>query len=484
MSGNWALESGTWSVERGGAEVRLTLTKMEYPVAPVMKPGDIRRVMHMRAAPDGSGPGFPPEFDFSPLDGAPLQSPRTNGAVWIPPGGARPVNAPAAALAVGLKQSARAIDAALLQRGGPDSDPPLELPLPPPGAYEFFSAPFGTLGNVLLAIDSGKGALFAWLPESATWQPLAGDGALLSESALPYRAWRAELMVQFNSCLFLPTDDGLALVMPDFASLKYRIYYIGNGPACAAPIAFEGRVWAPVNRDGVIQIVNVDTDGAEGTPLVLDGVRDLGEVSRPAAYGRMAVWPCAKGQIRLQIAADGNVSASFIPWMPGVTPHFEFGAPYLSRAGVLWQLCFSDPVNSFVYVRLGMPQPEQVEALTPRLCSGTVNYRFAGMLREDPWLEPEHGDDGAANTVVLPLLELDNNAVLGLKMASTSSLIALLNSHERIRAELMYEDRSSGFVIQTIPVTKPWDLRLFFHDGALYAYHPAMQRIIGWDVAA
>jgi len=198
----------------------------------------------------------------------------------------------------------------------------------------------------------------------------------------------------------------------------------------------------------------------------------------------MAVWPCAKGQIRLQIAADGNVSASFIPWMPGVTPHFEFGAPYLSRAGVLWQLCFSDLVNSFVYVRLGMPQPEQVEALTPRLCSGTVNYRFAGMLREDPWLEPEHGDDGAANTVVLPLLELDNNAVLGLKMASTSSLIALLNSHERIRAELMYEDRSSGFVIQTIPVTKPWDLRLFFHDGALYAYHPAMQRIIGWDVAA
>ena len=458
---------------------------MGFPIASVMKPDDIGQVMHMRRSADGSGTGFPPDFKYSPHDGAALQAAPTGAAVWIPPTGARPVNVATTALAVGLNQSARSIDSALLQRLEPDSDPALEMPLPPPGAYEFFCAPFGTLASVLLAIDTGKGTLFAWLPASATWQPLSGDGVLLSECALSQRAWRAELMVQFNSCLFLPTDNGLALVMPDFASLKYRVEYIGEGPAQAAPIVFEGRVWAPLlDRYGMVQMVNVDMDGATGTPLLLGEVRDLGEVGRPVAYGRMAVWPCAKGQIRLQVAPDGNVLATFIPWLPDITPHFEFGSPYLSRAGILWQLCFSNTLETFVYVRLGMAQPEQVAALTPRLSSGTVNYRFRSMQVGDPWLEPEHGDDGTANTVVFPLIELEGGAVLALKMASASGLTALLNSHDKMRSELMFEDRSSEVAIQTIPVPKPWDMRLFFYGEALYAYHPAMPRIIGWEIAA
>jgi len=469
----------------GGAEMRLTVTDMDYPVAPAIKPADIIQVMHMRTAPDGTGPGFPPEFKHSPLDGAPLQSPRGRDPIWIAPSGARTLNAPSAALAVGLKQSAQSVGAALLQRREPDSDPSLEIPLPPPGAYEFFCAPFGTLASVLIAIDTNKGALFAWLPASKMWQPISGDGALLTESHLSHRAWRAELMEQFNSCLFLPTENGLALVMPDFASLKYRVGYIGEGAAMAAPIAFENRVWVPIaDRDGTIKIVNVDTEGAEGPSLSIGNVRALGDVSRPIAYGRMAVWPCEKGQIRLQVAADGNVLASFLAWPLDITPHFEFGSPYLSREGVLWQLCFSTTSDTFTYVRLGMDKPEQVEALTPRLCSGTINFRFRHMHLGDPWLEPEHGDDGGANTVVFPLLELENGGVLALKMASTASLTALLTSPDKMRTELFFEDRSKEFLIQTIPVPRPWDMRLFFYQGALWAYHPAMQRIIGWDVAA
>lgn len=485
-SAQWTLESGTWFMERSGAELRLVATAMEFPVSPVLKPADIIRAMHMRTAPDGSGPAYPPEFEYSPLDGAPLQAARTDEDAWIPPSGARPVDKPSSELAVGLQQSAQSIDSTALRRGGADREPALEMPLPPPGAYEFFSAPFGTRANVLIAIDTSKGSLFAWLPASQTWQPLAGEDALLSECNLQHRAWRAELMVQFNSCIFLATENGLVLLQPDFAALKYRVVYIGEGAAQAAPVAFEKKVWAPVaDRNGMIKIVNVDTEGVAGPPLFLDNVHDLGEISRPISYLRMAVWPCEKGQICLQTLADGSISATFIPWQQDIKPHFEFGSAYLSRAGVLWQLCFSTTEDSYVYVRLGTTRWERVPALTPRLCSGEVNYRFSTMYpRVDPWLEPEHGDDGAANAVVFPLLELAGGGVLALKMASTSSLTALLNSHEKMRAELIFEDRSSEFVIQTIAVTQPWDMRLFFYQGALWAYHPGMQRIIGWDVAA
>lgn len=484
-SAHWALESGTWSMERGGAGLRLTETRMEFPVSPLLTSADLIQAMHMRCAPDGSGPAYPPEFDFSPLDGAPLQAARSSEAVWIAPSGARSVNDPSAQLAVGLQQSAQSIDSALLQSGEPDREPTLEMPLPPPGAYEFFCAPFGTRASVLIAVDTSKGFVFAWLPASHAWQPMAGEDSLLSESHLPHRAWRAELMVQFNSCLFLATDNGLVLLQPDFAALTYRVACFGEGAAQAAPIAFEKRVWAPVaDRNGTIKMVNVDTEGAEGPSLSIGNVHDIGEVSRPVAYGRTAVWPCKKGQICLQTGPDGSVAASFIPWQQDITPHFEFGSPYLSRAGVLWQLCFSGTEDTYVYVRLGTTRWERVPALTPRLCSGTVNYRFSTMYPGvDPWLEPEHGDDGAANAVVFPLLEL-NGGVLALKMASTSSLTALLNSHEKMRSELIFEDRSSAFVIQTIPVPQPWDMRLFFYQGALWAYHPSMQRIIGWDVAA
>lgn len=484
-SNSWALESGTWSMERGDSLARLSLTKMGFTVAPVLQQADLIQAMHMRTAADGSGPAYPPEFSFSPRDGAPLQPARGKDPIWIAPSGARPMDAPTAALATGLKQTAHTMNGALLQRRGPDSDPELEMPLPPPGAYEFFCAPFGTLASVLLAVDPGKGALFAWLPASATWQPMVGDESLLSESALAHRAWRAELMVQFNSCLFLPTDSGLAMVMPDFPSLSYCVAYIGEGRVPAAPIAFEGKIWAPnVAPGGAIQIISVNSDGVAGTPLVIDGVGDPGEFSRPMAYGRMAVWPCAKGQFCLNVDKNGNVVASFIPWASDLTPHFEFGSAFLSRAGVLWQLCFSSRLDSYVYVRLGMADPEQAPALTPRMCSGTVNYRFSTMLKGDPWLEPEHGDDGAANMVVFPLLELGNGGVLALKLASASGLTELLNSRDRMRAELVFEDHSSAFTIQTISAPQPWELRLFFYQVALWVYHPAMQRMIGWQVNA
>ncbi len=483
-SADWELASGSWTVAANEGDVRLNRTVMGNAVAPALSSADIAAVMNMRHA-HGAPTLFPPDFSYSPFDGAALATPRAPCASWVAPSGASPIPDSGMPEAVGLKRTRLSVPVDRLRRHDADSQADIELPLPPPGEYEFFSGTFGTVDTVLLALDTGKGALFGWLPASQKWQPLRGVGArLLSESTLPVRAWRAEMATAFNSRIYIPTEHGLAMIVPDFPALQCQIDYIGNAPVVGAPVAFDHRVWAPIqHEDGVVQFVFADADGVAGPPLRVDGRWALGDMGPPCAYGRIAVWPCTAGQLRLQKMMDGSVAATFLAWPAGVVPHFEFGCAHMSRSGSLWQLCFDSSVDSYVYVRLGVNEVEQVAALSPRICSGTINYRFATKLKTDPWVEPEHGDDGAASTVVVPLLELgERSAVLGLRIDSKSALSTLLNSPERMRAQLVFDDENNDIVFHTIAVAKPWDLRLFLHNHHLWAYHPGMQRILGWDV--
>lgn len=485
-SADWPLASGSWTVIADTGEVRLARTVTGSPVSLALSSADIALMMKMRRA-SCSPTLFPPEFNYSPFDGTELAVTNDVGVPWVAPSGARPVNVSGIPEVVGLKRTNVAFSGERLRKHDADSASDVEMDLPPPGHYEFFSGTFGTVEPVLMALDAGKGALYGWLPASKQWQPLAGLGSrLLSESTLPVHAWRAEMSTAFNSRIFVPTDHGLAMLVPDLPSLQFKIDYLGNAPVVGAPVAFDGQVWAPIQHDdGVVQFVFASADGVAGPPLRVEGRWALGEVGSPSAYGKIAVWPCASGQLRLQKTVDGSVSATFTEWPPGLTPHFEFGCTHRSRSGALWQLCFDSGLDSYVYVRLGVDTHEQVAALSPRICSGTINYRFAVKHKTDPWLEPEHGDDGAANTVVIPVLEVgDRSAVVALRIESTSGLSTLLNSSERLRAVLMFDDENSEIAFHTIAVQKPWELRFFVHNNFLWAYHPEMSRILGWDVRA
>ena len=482
----WPLPSGRWTVLADKGEVRLDRTALGNSIASSLSSADIAQIMKMRNG-SGSPALFPPEFNYSPFDGVELTPNSVAGAAWVAPSGARPINGGGMPEVVGLKRTHLTLPADQLRRHAADSAADVEMDLPPPGRYEFFSGTFGTIESVLLALDTGKGALFAWLPASKQWQPLNGLGSrLLSESTLPIHAWRAEMTAAFDSRIFIPTDHGLAMLVPEIPSLRFKIDYLGNAPVVGAPIAFDGQVWAPIqHEDGVVQFVFANAEGVAGPPLRVEGHWVLGELGSPSAYGRMAVWPCATGQLRLQKTMDGSVSATFLAWPPGVIPHFEFGSTHRSRSGALWQLCFDSGLDSYVYVRLGVDTHEQVQALSPRICSGTINYRFAVKHKTDPWVEPEHGDDGAANTVVVPLLEVgERSAVVALRIDSKSGLSNLLNSSERLRALLMFDDENSEIVFHTIVVHKPWEVRLFLHNNFLWAYHPEMSHILGWDVKA
>ncbi|MGX9776253.1 hypothetical protein ACWYXN_22455 [Janthinobacterium aestuarii] len=489
-SGDWPLPSGAWYVDDEGAW-SMQRSADGQNVSPLVSHADIGKLMLARrlpAAADAPVRQFPPEFSFDPVSGAALQVPPDTSITppWVPPYGAYPVSDVPPAGPAGLRQASVPLKLADQRVREEHAQADASLPMPPPGEYEFFSAQFGTSAPALLALDPRKAVLHAWLPASKRWLALDPDyGSLLAESDLVHGAWRAELVPEFNSVLVLPTSHGLACIRPDVPSLTYVVEHVGGAPCIASPVWFQTRLWAPLrDDDGRIRFVNLDAAQKPGSDVLLDGMVDLGTVSAPVAYNRMAVWPCANGQLRLQLQPDGNVAASFTPWPEGLVPHFEFGSPYVSRDGGLWQLCFERSRGTYVYVKLGA-QAERADALAPRLCSGSFNYRFATKLKTAPWEEPEHGDDGGKNQAVMPLLESSvGNSVFGVKFATSAGLSSVLRSNERLAAQLVQDDELRETVFHTFAVSEPWRLRLFVHEGMLWAYHPLLSRIDGWALQA
>jgi len=368
-----------------------------------------------------------------------------------------------------------------------DSDPDVSLALPPPGDYEFLSVPAGTQRPALLALDPSKGMLYAWLPETKRWEPLEHDhGGLLAVSRLARAAWRCEVsQTDPVSLLFLPSEEGLACIWPDAVGLSFQAQYHGRDAAVGAPIQFGEQVWVPLrNKHGQLRFVSASLQGSPGEVIELPtGPAETGPLQAPLANGRLVLWPAATGQLVLRKQASGAIEGSFLAWPQGLLPAFEFGSPFLSRDGSLWQLCFDADADAYVYLQLGVEQPERQVTTAPRLCTGSFNFRFASKFRSAPWLEPEHGDDSATDEVVIPLLESNPSAaVLGVKLPTTEGLADVLLSSERMRVELVLDDDTTQTSFYSLSVAEPWRLRFFVHEARLWAYHPLLNRLDGWSL--
>ena len=490
-TGEWHLASGTWVVQDLADRnhgPQLLRTRLGHDISAELTAADIASLMQMRAAGDTGAALYPPEFTHSPVTGAALPAPASAPPLpWIPPSGASAVRDVTVGHIVGLRQAAAPLH--LRDQAGyhAESDPDARIKLPPSAEYQFVSAPFGTQAHGLLAVSPEKGGLFAWLPASARWAPLHGAGGVfLAESSLPGTAWRAELHHDFNSRLFVATDAGLACITPDLAALQYEVAYIGGGAAVGAPLVFQDLVWAPVQAGtqvGQVTLVCVGADGQPGTPQYLADVPPLFNMGAPVSYGRTAIWPCATGQLVLQRKPDGSFGAQFLAWPPGLAPQFAFGSPYFSNDGQLWQLCFDSHQKTYAYVVLGKAAPEIVPTRSPRLCSGEMNYRFATKYQSDPWIEPEYSD-GATSDVIIPLLEVGKDSNIGVKLHSTAAVAELLRSSERMRVQLVWDDNQRETIFNTSVLPQPWLLRLFTYDGKVWAYHPELKEIIGWNLTA
>jgi hypothetical protein len=489
-TGEWSLLSGSWELDAEKPGLELKRTAQGHPVSPRLTRNDIGGLMLARSSAKDPSLHYPPDFKYCPVTGETLLPGRPLFSVsgWVAPFGAAALAEPGRRAAAGLRQSAQPLAPVLGRDAGDlaEAQPHDTFAVPPPGDYEFFSASFGSADAVLVALDARKGTLFAWLPERKQWLELEHAGELLlSESNLGRTAWRAEMALHFHSKLYVPTEQGLACVTPDIASLRYEIRYFGKGPSVAGPIGFDGKVWAPFRaNNGTLAVAGFDIASKVQLQLELPGIDDLGEASAPVSYGRVALWPCANGQLRLHKQANGQVHASFIPWPAGVTPQFQFGSPYLAQDGGLWQICFDQALDQYIYLELGVDAPGRAPASSPRLCSGSFNYRFAARFAGEPWIDPEQGDDSTTSEVIIPLVESANagspGSVIGVKIESHEALEKLLDSDQRMRAELVYDDGTSTTPFHTFAAVEPWRMRLFRHKGMLWAYHPKLSRIDGW----
>ena len=67
-----------------------------------------------------------------------------------------------------------------------------------------------------------------------------------------------------------------------------------------------------------------------------------------------------------------------------------------------------------------------------------------------------------------------------MRLQASPAVAATLASAERMRAELMFEDRNGSTVFHTLSAQEPWRVRLFVHDQTLWAYHARLRRLEGW----
>ncbi|HKT99463.1 MAG TPA: hypothetical protein VJS30_23485 [Paraburkholderia sp.] len=488
----WLLPSGVWA-QTEEAFV-LTRTALDRPVSAQVGAADIAGLVG--ATFDDSTPPrfFPPEFSHSPSTGKSLRKP-SSGLVcgWAPPSGNAPVDASGQTEIRGLRRTPHRLLLQDVKSRLPESDPDDAMEMPPAGDYQFFSTPLGATAAALIAFDPTKGTLFAWLPASRQWQPMEGaGGGLVEVCELPHHAWRAEMAKSEDhlaQVLFVPTDAGLARIRPDVASMTYEVDHIGGARAVGAPVAFDNRIWIPVMAvSDEIRFIGVDPHGTEHIDVTLDVPAqmefDISRIGLPVSYNRIAVWGCKNGQLRLQKQADNSVSASFERWPANVVPHLDYGSPYLSRSGELWQACFNTLTERYVWVRIDRVQGTPAEATTLRLCSGKLNFRITSKTSSPPWEEPEHSNDTASNDFIIPLLESSaGEAVIGLRLASESGIAKAFELRERVEYTLCFEDANNEVAFSRAFAPEPWRIRLFIHNGMLWAYHAQARRIEGWKLA-
>lgn len=487
VNGLWPLASAQWQAPSvAGADYALVATALGHAPAGAVSAADMRALFAIAPG----QPLYPPEFEYCPDSGQPRPRP-PSGATWVPPGGAPALAAGRAALPFqGLRRSAVLSAWDGLAGRGPQDDADARMAPPPPGRYEFFSARACTAAHVLLALEPDQGRLFARMPSSGRWQELAGtQGQGLAHSGLHRSAWRCELSEgSWGSRLLLPTSAGLARLTVDVPGLCFELEVFGELPAAGSPMRLADRVWLPLRaEDGRLRLLGVD---AKGVPTLLElpaAPAPADDLRTPVSTAQGLVWPCASGRLQLLRSARGEVRAGFVPWPPGLQPRFDFGCPYLSDEGDLWQLCQEEATGQYAYLRLGGSEAEAVreDVDTPRTCSGRATFRAAGRDRFPPWRPVEHADDSRGSQVLLPLLESEEEgAVLGLRMPAPEGLSSLFGSDDTVRCTLLLDDpRATEHEFATLAVRQPWRTRLFVHDGLLWAYHPELRHIDGWRLA-
>ncbi len=458
---------------------------------PACNPFDLATLVGARVsieAKDGiAGPValYPGTFKFSPLTGKALQEPRTaDREVWLPPFGA---DGAAADAPQGLRLSNTHL--ALRPTLTPESPPDHQMPMPPAGHCQFLVGAFGTCDSRLIAVDPAQGQLYHWLPNSERWQALRPSGTqALAPSALGEEAWGLAVEdAQRAARVFLPTDAGLAIVFINLIGRTCEVKTVGTR-CLGAPMLWQGAVCVPMlDNDGRLGIHAFDPESNELRRI--EGLAiDAAETAwvRPLADCRRIVWMASQGQLLVDREGDGATPrAVFLPWPTGLAPCLDMGSPYLSRTGNLWQQCVraEGDAAQFVFVQLGLAEPELRPASSPRLSTGASCFQLDTRLRLAPWFEPDECMPPEADEVIFPLMESTSaSTVLCVRVPHTRAVDGLLASSETCTATFELQGGEQDVQFWMARMSRPWATRPFVYAGHLYLHHPDKRRLAGWRI--
>ena len=476
--------SETWAREANGDRFRLVAYGGLGPADSSYGNAELAALVGARIEQEGRAAVlYPGRFRYSPTSGQALADPA--GIVsegWLPPYGLG--HNPDPKYLPGLRQTD--VDLRLPRDFKPEQDPPVALPLPPPGDYHFLVGRLSTCRPCLLAIEPRKGMLYVWRDSPAQWSELRGVQTLLPETSLPLNQWGLACTDPQGRRLFLPTDRGLAQIDIDILRLTYDLHLF-PGQCKGAPVCYHcARLFVPVRAEnGTGSVLLVDAVDPIRTTLLEVSDEFLSAPFIPALVDRrQVIWLSQAGQLSLKLDdANRLPRVAALAWPAGFTPGFQFGSPYRARDGGLWQIGFDQRAGRYAYSSLGSDQPEKQETTCPRFGSGTVTFRLDVQLRGNPWLDPEMAADAGSGYIVVPLLESPNTSALCVRIPWSKSAEELLSSQSKHHAlfRLVMDDGDSSFYRHKL--ARPWLARPFVYRDHIYLYHQDFDRSIpGWKI--
>ncbi|MGZ8217556.1 hypothetical protein [Methylomagnum sp.] len=430
---------------------------------------------------EGDGVLYPGPFKHSPVTGKPLPAaPAEFKQTWLPPFGN---GLPSSCL--GLRQTALSVDLPSRPKVVADAaapDPETRLPLPQPGEYHFLVGNLKTRVPWLLAINFRQGRIH--LHSGQAWIELKHQEKLLPGSSLPATQWGAWLDEADEKCLYLPTDEGLAILDINVLRATYHLT-LTPGHCLGAPTRLDAWIMVPAltpeGRGRILRVARHDDSVADWLDYA---AADTGEsFNIPLADSRQILWLNARTQARVKLNVDNQPVADRLPWPEGMIPRFEFGGAYQARNGELWQICYDEEAGNYHYVQLGRHNPDQRPCRSPSLTSGTACFVQASPLPGPPWNDTELVNEAATGTVVIPLLEAPGPAVLCARVEWIGGLEALFESLSPLRVHYDWLGHDGDRRLFTHKLAQPWLARPFVYRGWLYLYHPDMTDIPGWQLA-
>lgn len=432
-------------------------------------------------------PLYPPGFAFCPTCGAALTAPPPAAPAWW---GAAAGQSLPQHVARGLPVTDLPLAGAIEARAGraAPARPDLTLPAAPNSVCVFAAGHFGYAAQRLLALAYTRHVLQYWDPCARLWHLMsAADGAArLGFQASDYAWLPAAVGARCGEVAMVPTAQGLFRLLIDPLAQCYRTEPVFEASLASSPGLTRGRIGCLfVAGDGALKLWSADPDGCgpavfdcAGTALPAAGW------SRPLGYDDTLMWLHAEGQLVWH--PDG--APRWLPWPAGWTPRLGFGGATQSRDGRLWLIGHDGAAYSFIELGMAGGQIEPIAGA--RLGFGGLLFRRGHPVLGDPWDAETIEDPGAADALVLPLLQQFNGerkqpSGLVLRFEPyTDTAETALDGAVIPRTLVEWIGRSNIVLDDIARLQRPGACLPFVYDDCLWLHHPDWDRIHGWRLDA